>query len=268
MRGRQQRGPVAVGRARWQSLNSTTAAGPNCHFSAACKNFVVSHTVAPPNTAGQCPTIWRQCRWSLDRHLAALDYPRGVTGSRPGVASGFGTAQRNARPPSSRHCSSTDVHSVLVSNRTRPPPPQRHCRCKDATYRGADGFARFVQRRRAGAMPRCIAALVSVIALMTASAVEQPSKAEQSQEWVAIAYFRSTSSGDIVSSEQATFATQKECRRWLRHWANSDFWRAANVATPDCIGQDVGVGSITGDHEETSPRDQPDITSLMEGATP
>jgi hypothetical protein len=115
--------------------------------------------------------------------------------------------------------------------------------------------------RRAGAMLRCIATLVSVLALMTASAVEPPSKAEQSQEWVAIAYFRSTSSGDIVSSEQATFATQKECWRWLRHWANSDFWRAANVATPDCISQDVGVGSITGDHEETSPRDQPDITS-------
>jgi hypothetical protein len=92
-------------------------------------------------------------------------------------------------------------------------------------------------------MRRWIAALVLVAALTPARAGEPPSKAERPHEWGAIAYFRSTSSGDIVSSEQAIFATEKDCRRWVRHRANSDFWRVWNVATPDCISQEVSMTS-------------------------
>jgi hypothetical protein len=121
------------------------------------------------------------------------------------------------------------------------------------------GSADSYREQRAGAMLRCSAAILSVIALVTGCAVDPPRQIERPREWIAIAYFRSTASGDIASIEQATFATQTECRRWVRHLANSDFWRARNVATPDCISQEAAVGTITADHEETSPRDQPDV---------
>jgi hypothetical protein len=86
-----------------------------------------------------------------------------------------------------------------------------------------------------------VTAILLVIALAPARAGEPPSKAERPHEWIAIAYFRSTSSGDIVSSQLAIFATEKECRRWVRHRANSDFWRVWNVSTPDCISQEVSM---------------------------
>jgi hypothetical protein len=88
-------------------------------------------------------------------------------------------------------------------------------------------------------MRRWVAALILVTALTPARAGEPPSKADRPHEWIAITYFRSTSSGDIVFSELAIFATEKDCRRWVRHRANSDFWRVWNVATPDCISQEV-----------------------------
>src|SRR5262245_66126277 len=87
---------------------------------------------------------------------------------------------------------------------------------------------------------RCwVAAIALVTALAPAQSGEPLSKAGRPHEWIAIAYFRSTSSGDIVSREQATFAAKQDCRRWVRHRANSDFWRLWNVATPDCISQEV-----------------------------
>jgi hypothetical protein len=97
-------------------------------------------------------------------------------------------------------------------------------------------------------MCRWVAAIVLVTALAPAGAGEPPrtverpqDKVERPHEWIAIAYFRSTSSGDIVSSELAIFATETDCRRWVRHRANSDFWRVWNVSTPDCISQEVSM---------------------------
>lgn len=101
-----------------------------------------------------------------------------------------------------------------------------------------------------------VAAFV-LVTVLTPARAEAPSKAERQHEWTAIAYFRSTSSGDIVSSGQAIFATEKDCRRWVRHRANSDFWRVWNVATPNCISQEVSMMTLKSSQSRAVPAEPP-----------